>query len=119
LIMQLVGRNETYVKQKPGWMPQVLWGAVQARLKNGYYRAEVRFTRAEKKVMRKRKPITVSKWSERHRVLTSGSALPGAWKNDVTPYLVGLMDAGLRHVPGQRTGWQGPQSATLRMALIR
>jgi phage terminase large subunit GpA-like protein len=30
-------------------------------------------------------------WAEKHRVLVT-SRLPGLWKNDVTPYLVGIMD---------------------------
>lgn len=37
--------------------------------------------------------LTVSEWAERYRVLdakTSGS--PGPWRNDKTPYLVGIMD---------------------------
>ena len=37
--------------------------------------------------------MTVSEWAERYRVLdakTSGS--PGPWRNDKTPYLVGIMD---------------------------
>jgi phage terminase large subunit GpA-like protein len=40
----------------------------------------------------KRRPMRVSKWSEKHRVLTM-STLPGPWRNDVTPYLAGIMDA--------------------------
>jgi phage terminase large subunit GpA-like protein len=35
-----------------------------------------------------------SQWAERHRVLTAAeSAEPGAWDNNRTPYLVGIMDA--------------------------
>lgn len=37
--------------------------------------------------------LTVSEWAERYRILdakTSGS--PGPWRNDKTPYLVGIMD---------------------------
>jgi len=88
-------KNEIRVNKKPEWMPQPLWDAVQSQVKNGAFHAEVRFSRAERKVMRKRKPIKVSDWAERHRVLTA-SALPGPWKNDVTPYLVGIMDAAAR-----------------------
>lgn len=37
--------------------------------------------------------ITVSEWAEGYRVLDADSAaMPGAWSNDVTPYLVGIMD---------------------------
>lgn len=37
--------------------------------------------------------ITVSEWAERHRILDSkSSAMPGRWRNNVTPYLSGIMD---------------------------
>ena len=37
--------------------------------------------------------MTVSEWAERYRVLDSRtSAIPGSWRNDKTPYLVGIMD---------------------------
>lgn len=38
--------------------------------------------------------LTVSQWAERYRVMDSrSSARPGPWRNSVTPYLVGIMDA--------------------------
>lgn len=38
--------------------------------------------------------LTVSQWAERYRVMDSrSSARPGPWRNHVTPYLVGIMDA--------------------------
>lgn len=52
----------------------------------------VRWHRSERKVLRKRKPILPSVWAERHRVVTS-SVIAGPWRNSVTPYLVGIMDA--------------------------
>lgn len=37
--------------------------------------------------------ITVSEWAEKYRVLDSKtSSLPGPWRNEMTPYLVGVMD---------------------------
>lgn len=37
--------------------------------------------------------LSVSEWAEKYRVLDSkSSALPGPWRNDKTPYLVGIMD---------------------------
>lgn len=37
--------------------------------------------------------LTVSEWAEKHRVLDSkSSAIPGAWRNSMTPYLVDIMD---------------------------
>lgn len=38
--------------------------------------------------------MTVSEWAEKFRMLDSKiSAMPGRWRNSVTPYLVGVMDA--------------------------
>lgn len=37
--------------------------------------------------------ISVSEWAEKYRVLDSkSSAMPGPWRNDMTPYLAGVMD---------------------------
>lgn len=36
--------------------------------------------------------FTVSEWAEKKRTLTGG-AMPGPWRNSVTPYLVEIMDA--------------------------
>lgn len=37
--------------------------------------------------------ITVSEWAEKYRVLDpKTSAMAGRWRNDITPYLVGVMD---------------------------
>ena len=36
--------------------------------------------------------IPVSQWAERHRVLPDNNAIPGMWRNSVTPYLVEIMD---------------------------
>ena len=35
----------------------------------------------------------MSEWAEKYRVLPSGNAIPGPWRNSVTPYLVEIMDA--------------------------
>lgn len=38
-------------------------------------------------------PLKVSEWAERHRVLRDGeSDTPGPWRNDLAPYLRGIMD---------------------------
>ena len=47
----------------------------------------------ERIVLRRKKPIRPSVWSERHRIVTM-SSFPGPWRNDLTPHLVGIMDAG-------------------------
>lgn len=37
--------------------------------------------------------LTVSEWAEEYRMLDSkSSAMPGLWRNQITPYLVGIMD---------------------------
>lgn len=37
--------------------------------------------------------ITVSEWAEKYRILDAKTAaMPGPWRNAVTPYLVGIMD---------------------------
>lgn len=38
--------------------------------------------------------LTVSQWAEKYRMLDGKtSALPGPWRNSMTPYLIGVMDA--------------------------
>lgn len=37
--------------------------------------------------------LTVSQWAEKRRVLDDSSNFGGRWSNDITPYLVGVMDA--------------------------
>lgn len=50
------------------------------------------FSIGERAVLRHRKPIPASEWAERHRVVHVSSQ-PGKWRNQVTPYAVGIMDA--------------------------
>lgn len=68
------------------WYPEALRGS------SGEVRYTVRFSPAERKILRKRKRIRPSRWCEEHRVVTM-SVLPGKWKNSITPYLAGIMDA--------------------------
>lgn len=44
-------------------------------------------------ILRPRERLPVSKWAEKYRVLPDGNSIPGQWRNSVTPYLVGIMDA--------------------------
>lgn len=44
-------------------------------------------------VLRPREHLPVSKWAEKYRILPDGNAIPGPWRNSVTPYLVEIMDA--------------------------
>ncbi len=55
---------------------------------------------AERKIFKVRRAIPCSEWAEKHRVVEM-SSLPGRWKNEVTPYLAGIMDASWH--PGVQT----------------
>lgn len=50
------------------------------------------FKRCIKKSLAKPENITVSQWAQKYRLLNESSALPGRWHNEITPYLVGIMD---------------------------
>lgn len=82
--------GETVKMPIPSWMPPPVVNAVRRRQSADGY--PVTFSRAEKKILRKRRKIRVSEWAEKNRVLTM-SAVPGRWRNEVTPYSVGIMDA--------------------------
>jgi phage terminase large subunit GpA-like protein len=69
----------------PAWLP------AGVELPKG--RAVVRFSAAERRVMRKKRPMACSEWAERHRVVPSDAAIPGRWRNSTTQYLTGIMDA--------------------------
>ncbi len=53
-------------------------------------------TRYQKEALEFLRPpedLTVSEWAEKYRILDAKtSALPGAWRNEKTPYLAGIMD---------------------------
>lgn len=47
------------------------------------------------KAVQKLRPIRqipVSQWAEKHRILPDTNAIPGKWRNSVTPYLIEIMD---------------------------
>jgi len=75
-----------HIDRSRPWLPEALREAA------GTVRLRIVFSEPEKKVFRKHKRIPVSRWAERYRYVTM-SVLPGRWKNEVTPYLVGIMDA--------------------------
>lgn len=50
------------------------------------------FMRVIKKTLGRREELTVSQWAEKYRILDNTSNLSGKWSNDITPYLVGIMD---------------------------
>lgn len=79
------------VRRRPGWCSRSLWETLTGLVDGGRLAVDVQFSKAERKRLRKKKQIKPSVWAEKHRVLVK-SRLPGLWKNDVTPYLVGIMD---------------------------
>ena len=46
-----------------------------------------------KRVLKKPEKLTVSQWAERFRILDESSNFSGKWSNDITPYMIGVMDA--------------------------
>ncbi len=82
-------QTQPIIIKSPAWLPPAMLKDLK---EEGRLEFRGRFTRAEKKVLKKRKRVPVSQWVERHRVLTL-SALPGPWRNHVTPYLIDIMDA--------------------------
>ena len=44
-------------------------------------------------ILRPRERVSTSAWAEQNRILPNGNAIPGPWRNNVTPYLVEIMDA--------------------------
>lgn len=51
------------------------------------------FMRTIKRILQKAETLTVSEWAEKYRVLDNASNLSGRWSNDITPYLIGIMDS--------------------------
>lgn len=50
------------------------------------------FVNIIKSALKKPEKLTVSQWAEQYRVLDESSNFSGRWSNDITPYLVGIMD---------------------------
>ena len=92
-----------HIPQDTPWLPPALRNNPET------VRHTFRFSSAERKIMRKRKLIRPSLWCEQHRVVTM-SVLPGKWKNEVTPYLAGIMDASFFPSVREITICKGPQT---------
>jgi len=88
-MLQPLEKNSQFTIPPPAWLPAPLRERLHELGRLEYTTA---FSRADKKILRKRKKIRPSKWVERHRVLTM-SSLPGPWRNRITPYLTDIMDA--------------------------
>lgn len=50
------------------------------------------FQRVIRNILKSQEKLTVSQWAEKYRILDDASNLSGRWSNDVTPYLVEIMD---------------------------
>lgn len=74
----------------PWWMLQEMRDAIGQESDDGVVR--IRFSPAEKHVLKTHKPMPISEWAERYRVLLA-SSVPGKWQNVYTPYLKDIMDA--------------------------
>lgn len=85
-------RRVTLTTSVPRWLSPVVAREVAAHVAAGGAAICFKFSKGERKIIRRRKPIPVSQWAERHRVVEM-SSIPGRWKNLFTPYLVGIMDA--------------------------
>src|SRR6056297_2737781 len=79
------------IRKRPAWCSGQLWETLSGLHDDGRVAVDVQFSKAERKRLRKKKQIKPSAWAEKHRILVK-SRLPGLWKNNVTPYLVGIMD---------------------------
>lgn len=78
--------------------------------KRGNIGWEWTFGLGERAALRHRKPVPASQWAERHRVVHL-SSLPGLWRNQVTPYAAGIMDASFYPSVGTVSIMKCPQSA--------
>jgi len=78
--------TSTLQMPRPQWLPPSLLANKKE------IRFRFRMPKSAHRILRKHKKIPVSQWAEKYRYVTM-SVLPGRWKNDVTPYLAGIMDA--------------------------
>ncbi len=85
-------RRVTLRTSVPRWLPPVVAAEVAAHIAAGNGPIPFQFSRGERKIMRRRKPVPVSQWAEKYRIVEM-SSIPGKWKNLFTPYLTGIMDA--------------------------
>ncbi|OUN27816.1 terminase [Blautia sp. An81] len=56
-------------------------------------RTRTLFMNVIRRTLKTPEKLTVSQWAEKYRILDESSNFSGRWSNDVTPYLVGIMDA--------------------------
>ena len=66
---------------------------IMAKRPKSHERTRDLFVRVIQKALESPEKITVSQWAEKYRQLDESSNFSGKWSNDITPYLVGVMDA--------------------------
>lgn len=87
----------------PKWLPPSLALWLRQRMAErpeGKLTVATRFSNGERAAMKRRRPVPISAWAEKHRVLEM-SAIRGRWRNVFTPYLTGIMD--VSGLPGIET----------------
>ncbi|MCX4310286.1 MAG: phage terminase large subunit family protein [Desulfovibrio sp.] len=89
---QAVPQARRIVCAVPSWLSPKVAADLAAHLAANGGAIKFSFSKGERKIMRRRKPIRISEWAERFRILEM-SSIPGKWKNLFTPYLAGIMDA--------------------------
>lgn len=78
----------------PKWPPPSLALWLHQRMTErpeGKLTVATRFSKGERAAMKCRRPVPISAWAEKHRILET-SAIRGRWRNVFTPYLTGIMD---------------------------
>ncbi len=75
------------VPGSPAWLPASL------RERAAPVNVSFRWSSAERNVFRKRKPVAVSDWAERHRVVTRGPLQGSRFRRETQPALCDIMDA--------------------------
>ena len=76
----------------PKWLPPSLALWLRQRMAErpeGKLTVATRFSKGERAAMKRRRPVPISAWAEKHRVLEM-SAIRGRWRNVFTPYLTGI-----------------------------
>ena len=87
----------------PKWLPPSLALWLRQRMAErpeGKLTVATRFSKGERAAMKRRRPVPISAWAEKHRILEM-SAIRGRWRNVFTPYLTGIMD--VSGLPGVET----------------
>ena len=72
----------------PAWLPECSVEDLQKK-----HHIKVKFSRGEKKMLRRKRKIKPSRWAERHIILPEDAPIEGKWRNITTAYLADVMDA--------------------------